>query len=394
MGIINKQHILVFMGIMVFVFLFGCSKTKGIVSEYEPDYSEFRIGSNSPVNDRERMYQFAFQDNSIIPGGGILSYLNAGSGEWQILCWKPNCDHSSSDCPAYYAEGHDILNATLGGCIRILEFANGGHELEIWEINTHKSSKNILASFNLDRLTDGKNKGFNQTLSFCEYRGILYLVYPSSYIGNNGEQQGSLWLIRINLTTLKPEDSICISDIEMPKDYPIIQKIKLIIDDTVYLELADREIGTHEETIALRIFGFDLETNNLRDTGFGIRSDEIYCLMGQQAFSFKQNDNGKKSLLKTDLITGTKTSIKELSGRTSMTVWPGAQYLGYLNFLSVDEIDSSNSGIYQLNPNTMEKMEAKSGSKLCMSYSNGYAAYYEYLEDNINYRLVIEKVIS
>lgn len=383
-------------GIFLLLFIFGCTQKTGIASVSEPEYKAFTTYWSTPgINDGRRMYTFRGQSDEYLTGKGLLSYLNDGSSDWQVLCWRPNCSHASEDCPAYYVGRHKILNVSLDGKVRVLEFPQNGQMLVIWEVDTRKSTKNKLASYDLKQMTDNKNTGevgYISTWDFCEYRGILYIRYPSEYIDENGNIAGSTWMIRINLETLEAERSVCFNDAMLPKDYPVVHDFAFIEDTTVYVMLAGKRPGSEsEEPAKLRLYGFDLETQTLSDTGFGTDGSEIYSLMGHQALCRKQMEDGQYCLEKMNLLTGDRSWIEiEDLNRGSMTV-SAAQYLGYIDIATEGKKGFS---MYQYNLDTEDRQYySQYGSRICISYSNGYAGYYEFLEDGYSYKLVLEKVI-
>jgi hypothetical protein len=382
----NKYFIL--LGLLCGIFLSGCSGSNGIAAEYGTPYRAFRDYS---VNDKDRLYQFRQQGATITPGGGLLSYVSKGSGDWEILCWRPGCLHATEDCPAYYNAGHQLLNATLDGRIRVLEFKKQGHQLVIWEVNTHKSTKNRIASYDLDQLSDGKGTEYISTLDFCEYQGILYLIFPSTYIGEKGSRITTTWLIRINLETLDAEESICLQDMQFPESFPVIHKILLIEENKMYIVLADRDVGEEgAPRPELRLYSFDLDARTLEDTGFAPESDVYYCLIGHQVFYREPLGDGMYSLIREDLYTGEKQAILEMPNGAIFA--NEEQYLGYVS-ITYYESGETIPYPYMINPDTAEKNRLwVPGSKVYASYANGYAAYYEILEDPTKFILGIEKV--
>ncbi|MBQ6239431.1 MAG: hypothetical protein IJK56_03600 [Firmicutes bacterium] len=374
--------------LMAIIVLSGCSQNNGIAAEYGTPYRAFR---EYAVNDKDHLYEFREQGGVNTPGGGLLSYVNKGSGDWQILCWRPGCLHATEDCPAYYNAGHRLLNATLDGRIRVLEFKKKGHQLVIWEVNTHKSTKNRLASFDLDQLSDGKGTEYISALNFGEYQGILYLIFPSTYIGDKGSRVTTTWLIRINLETLNAEESICLQDTQFPESFPVIHKILLIEENKLYIVLADREIGEEgAHRPELRLYSFDLDTRTLEDTGFAPEDDALYCLIGHQVFYREPLGDGKYSLIKKDLHTGEKQAILEMPDGAVFA--NEEQYLGYVS-ITYREAGENILYPYMIDLDTAEKYKLwVPGSKVYISYANEYAAYYEILENPATFTLGIEKV--
>ena len=350
----------------------GETSYKVFVTQAERPFSD----DKPYVNDRTRLYHFMTRDGSAFAQGtDLLQYMEKGSNDWHVLCKDSDCLHASEDCPAYYVGRHEILDIDSNNHIRVLEFANAGHQLVIWKVNTRTYMKDAAASFDLDELSGTRKDGSIRLSDFCEYNDKLYLTYPAE------EQNTDItWLIRIDLKTFQADNIVSIQPSMLPVDYSVIHRFEYVEDDIVYLMLENAVSGQ------MRLYGFDMEQLEFADTGFELAYGTSYCLAGPQAVYIEQDDE-QCYLVKTDVLTGESTLLADTFIGTKIR--PGT--VPYLGFVNVSTWEHPKSTYYQLNMNTAEMTEYyKAGSQIYKSSGNGYAAYLEY-EADYSYKLAIKK---
>ncbi len=360
----------------------GCS-IKGIAVD---DNRPYRVVLSQTYNETlvnsDRIYNFIFApgENSTT-GGGLLKYKENNTGGWHIMCWKPGCSHNTEDCPAFFAFPHRLLNLGSEGEIRILEFSQP-YGLIIWEINPNRSTKTKVATYDFIKLTKYPNEFIYNMCDVCEYEQYLYVFYESAETGSVAQGDRN-WIIRINLDTLKAEETICLQDIGLPEDFPVVDRFQLIENDELYCYLTNKRIEDldHDEYRQYRIYRFSLTDYTWTDTGY--ETEHLFQNQLGHMVIEKYKKGDTCYLIGIDLFTGETEMIGEFPASITYRL-SASQYLHRISIL-----DTADLSMYEYDMDTGEKHDFH--DSYCVAYRNGYCAFDTYTLDSSGI-LRIEKV--